>query len=301
MGHQEPYFAHWNDSVDLAPFSHYLREVGALKFSGISPHSLDMHYNEGIELNFVIKGTYKWIVEGKRYQLFPGEAFVTCPWEWHGSPDEVLDRGVLSWMILQPRSFSADGRLDLGDWSRLGPGTQADIGRLLAENTNPVIPKGSNLIGIFRKLHAELVHKELGHEERINLLLDSLLIKIARLLQKRKTGREREDAFTRELRERMTASFTERVRIADLAYCFGMCATTFNNKVKALTGFSPADYMIELKLEKAREMLALTDELVTTISVDCGFYSSQHFAAQFAARVGMTPSQYRKQARKTAP
>lgn len=297
MTQEDLYFVHWNDSPDLAPYSHYLREVGALKFLEIKPHSLDMHFNEGIELNFVISGTYKWKVEDKYYQLYPGEAFVTCPWQWHGSPAEVLDRGILSWMILQPRSYTPDGNLDLGDWSRLAPPTQREIGTLLAENTNPIIPKGSNLIAFFRKLNLELVNKELGYEERINLLLDSLLIRIARSLLRRKSGEERDDAFVKKVTEEMKNCFRQRISMADMAYSFGLSQTTFNNKVKALTGFSPADYLIELKMEEAKRLLFSSSETITEIAADCGFYSSQHFATQFSKRVGMTPSFFRKKAR----
>lgn len=297
MTQEDLYFVHWNDSPDLAPYSHYLREVGALKFLEIKPHSLDMHFNEGIELNFVISGTYKWKVEDKYYQLYPGEAFVTCPWQWHGSPAEVLDRGILSWMILQPRSYTPDGNLDLGDWSRLAPHTQREIGTLLAENTNPIIPKGSNLIAFFRKLNLELVNKELGYEERINLLLDSLLIRIARSLLRRKSGEERDDAFVKKVTEEMKNCFRQRISMADMAYSFGQSQTTFNNKVKALTGFSPADYLIELKMEEAKRLLFSSSETITEIATDCGFYSSQHFATQFSKRVGMTPSLFRKQSR----
>lgn len=297
MTAENHYFVHWNDSPDLAPFSHYLREVGALKFSGIKPHSLDMHYNEGIELNFVIGGTYKWRVEDRHYQLFPGEAFITCPWEWHGSPDEKLDRGILSWMILQPESFTTEGNLELGPWSRLHKDTQQEIGRLIAKNRDPVIPKGNDLIKTFRKLNADLIHKELGYEEHINLLLDSMLIQIARSLSNRETREERDSVFVSQLTQMMKDSFNKKMNVADVAYSFDMSTTSFNNKVKTLTGFSPADYLIELKMEASKNMLVKTSESVTDISIECGFYSSQHFATLFAKRVGMTPSQFRKKHR----
>lgn len=292
------YFVHWNDSPDIAPFNHYLREVGALKFMEIKPHSLDMHYNEGIEINFVISGTYKWKVEDKYYQLYPGEAFITCPWQWHGSPAEILDRGILSWMILQPKSYTPDGKLDMGDWSRLSTETQQKIGCLLAENHNPIIPRGSNLINTFRKLNTELTNKEIGYEERINLLLDSMIIKIARALQKRKSVEERDDAFIHKLTDKMKDCFIQKLSMTDLAFQFGMSPTSFNNKVKVLTGFSPTDYLIELKMEHAKQQLAEAKISITDISANCGFYSSQHFATQFAKRVGTTPSNYRKLNRK---
>lgn len=296
MNPENALFVHWNTCPQLSPFSRYLREVGVLKFSGIDPHSLDMHYNEGIELNYVVKGTYKWIVEGKQYQLYPGEAFITCPWEYHGSPEEILDRGILSWMILRPSHFSQDGHLDLGSWSRIGAPTQQEIGRLFARNTNPVIPKGSNLIDIFRKLHQEIDQKDIGYEEEIHLLLDALVIRLARILKTRESSKVRDDDFVARLTRILTEDFNRKIKVADLAYNFDMSATSFNNKVKALTGYSPADYLIELKIEAAKELLLTNRENITGIAAECGFYSSQHFATLFAKRVGSTPSKFRKKA-----
>ncbi len=294
MNAEKPLFVHWNDCPLLAPFSHYLMEVGVLKFSGIDPHSLDMHYNDGIELNFVVKGTYKWVVEGKHYQLYPGEAFVTCPWEYHGSPDKILDRGVLSWMILHPKSFTKDGQLELGSWSRISPETQQAIGRLLVNNENPVLPRGNNLIQIFRQFHFELVQRDIGYEDQINFLLDSLVIRLARVLKARNNNQEDTDrTFLNALTEMLCKDFTRKIRVSELAYIFGMGQTAFNNKVKLLTGFSPADYLIELKIKAAQELLASGHHNITDIAIECGFYSSQHFASLFAKRVGCSPSQYR--------
>lgn len=297
MNAEHSLFVHWNTCPRLAPFSHYLREVGCLKFSGIDPHSLDMHYNEGIELNYVVKGTYKWIVEGKRYQLFPGEAFITCPWERHGSPDEVLDRGILSWMILKPRSFSRSGQLDLGDWSRLSRDIQGEAGMLFAHNANPVLPRGNGLIEIFRKLHQEIDGREMGYEEQIHLLLDALVIRLARILKRRKCNKERDERFVEMLTATLEEDLCSKFNVAELAWRFNMSPSSFNSKVKASTGFSPADYLIELRLAAAKELLLAGRESITEIAALCGFCSSQYFATLFSRRVGVSPSRFRREGR----
>lgn len=290
----DPYFVHWNNSPYLKKFVHYLQEFGALKFPEIRPHSLDMHYNEGIEFNFVIGGTYKWIVEEQSFQIFPEEGFITCPWQWHGSPNEVLDRGVLSWMILQPKSYTKEGALNLGEWSSLSHETQQEIGKLFAENKNPIIPKGTRMIELFREINKELIYQELGYIERINILLDSLLLSVARSIKNRKINKNRDDDFIKRLTTVMTRYFHHKVSMADIAYSFDMSSTSFNNKVKEITGFSPADYMIELKMNAAKDMLINSSIKITTLALECGFYSSQHFSTQFTQRTGMTPSQFRK-------
>lgn len=293
MAKNDQYFTHWKGSPDIAPFLGYLRELGLLKFSGIRKHSMDLHYNDGIEICYILKGTHKWQLEGTSYQLLPGEGFITCPWQRHGNPDGMHERGVLCWLILHPQCFHQNGDLQLGDWSRLDRETQQAIGNLLAGNKSPVIPKGCNLLDIYRTLNTELTHKKIGYKERINMLLDSLLVHVARSLMERESEQRTDGSFSRRLQEKMDECISQKTDMNDLAYFFGMSLSTFSKRVKELTGFTPADYLLKLKISLAKKILSQTSRSITQIAAECGFSSSQHFSSQFTKRVGISPSLYR--------
>ncbi len=85
----------------IKPFPQIL-EYGKQKFDKIFLNSLNFHYNKGFEFCFVHKGRYQWVVEGQEFTLYPGDTFITCPWELHGSKGGVLDLGILSWLIIHP-------------------------------------------------------------------------------------------------------------------------------------------------------------------------------------------------------
>ena len=293
MSRQRTYFMHWKGSPDIAPFLDYLVELGCLRFSGIRKHSLDFHYNDGIEICHISLGTHHWQVEDRQFQLYPGNGFITCPWQRHGNPQGIHERGELAWLILKPRTFTPDGCLDLGSWSRLEPETQQMIGHVLASNTRPVIVPGLPIMDIFRTIDLELVRKQLGYREHINMLLDSLLLRIARYLLTQATKTDTRDDFIARLSSQVHTRLSERISIDELAYSFGMSPSTFSRKVKAHTGFPPADYLLELRLAEARRLLATTQDTITDIATACGFCSSQHFAQLFAKRTGMTPRQFR--------
>jgi AraC-like DNA-binding protein len=70
--------------------------------------------------------------------------------------------------------------------------------------------------------------------------------------------------------------------------------TTLTHFVKENTGYTPANYLIFLRLEKAKELLRGTPVKLTDIAFDCGFYSSQHFSSAFSKWVGTTPLNFRK-------
>jgi AraC-like DNA-binding protein len=62
---------------------------------------------------------------------------------------------------------------------------------------------------------------------------------------------------------------------------------------QAAYGVSPKRYQLQARLREACELLRHTNTPVTTIAMELGFASSQHFATQFTAHHGVSPSAYR--------
>ncbi|MBP3394479.1 MAG: helix-turn-helix transcriptional regulator, partial [Lentisphaeria bacterium] len=60
------------------------------------------------------------------------------------------------------------------------------------------------------------------------------------------------------------------------------------------TGFSPMDYLLNLRLAKAEELLRTTSLPLTDISAKCGFYDSNYFGMQFRKRYDITPHRFRR-------
>lgn len=84
--------------------------------------------------------------------------------------------------------------------------------------------------------------------------------------------------------------------LAELAATIGLSPFHFARAFKASTGHPPHRYQMMLRVERAKEMLAGTNQSVTEIAHACGFASSQHMATVFRRIVGATPSSYRQEA-----
>ncbi len=65
-------------------------------------------------------------------------------------------------------------------------------------------------------------------------------------------------------------------------------------------GKSPKHYQEEQRLAEAGQLLVDTDEAITTIGLELGFASSQHFATRFRHYFGQSPSRYRRAGRMVA-
>lgn len=81
--------------------------------------------------------------------------------------------------------------------------------------------------------------------------------------------------------------------IKEIAAKLSVSYSWFRKVFKEYTGFSPNQYFLELKLRRAKELLAESDLSIKEIAYDMNFNSYEYFLSFFKNRVGMTPMEYR--------
>ena len=59
-------------------------------------------------------------------------------------------------------------------------------------------------------------------------------------------------------------------------------------------GRSPMDYLLTVRLNKAKQLLAVTLKSISKISEECGFSSANYFGLIFKKKTGVSPLEYRK-------
>lgn len=146
---------------------------------------------------------------------------------------------------------------------------------------------------------------------------EELHIRIVRLLEQRRLLREKYSHAMHEGTEQsVELSATDKnflTRLNDVVYALmGNCnlssdmvadkmcmsLSQLNRKVKAITGFSSSGYILQMRLDKAKRMLASTETPVGDIAMKCGFPEISYFSRVFKQTFQMTPSQYRKSIQK---
>jgi len=60
------------------------------------------------------------------------------------------------------------------------------------------------------------------------------------------------------------------------------------------TGMSLTDYIVDRRMEKAKEALAKTNVKISDIALSVGYANFSHFSKQFKRSTGLTPQEYRK-------
>ena len=82
-----------------------------------------------------------------------------------------------------------------------------------------------------------------------------------------------------------------REELADVIHCNPQYLCHFFKKI---SGVSPVNYLIQLRIEQAKRMLKESNLTILEISMECGFNNTSYFVRQFRKYTGKTPREYRR-------
>lgn len=91
----------------------------------------------------------------------------------------------------------------------------------------------------------------------------------------------------------MDSNFTQPLTLDFLSDFAGVSKYYLSREFKKYTGFSPNDYLITLRINKAKSMLTNTTLPAVKIAREIGIYDNNNFINLFKRKTGMTPIQYR--------
>jgi AraC family transcriptional regulator len=98
----------------------------------------------------------------------------------------------------------------------------------------------------------------------------------------------------RRIKDCIAARLHENPSLASLAREVGLSQYHFVRAFKQSTGQSPHQYLLRCRLERAKEMLARTDDSIADIAARVGYDDPTQLARLFRMELDITPSAYRK-------
>lgn len=100
--------------------------------------------------------------------------------------------------------------------------------------------------------------------------------------------------------DHIAVNLVEELREGDLAALTGMSPSTFSRHFQRATGSNFVSYVSEMRINRAREMLAHDDRPILEVCFDVGFHNLSNFNRRFRAMTGMCPREYRRLRRANA-
>lgn len=102
------------------------------------------------------------------------------------------------------------------------------------------------------------------------------------------------DWQVRRVTEYMLSRLDEEIGLEELAGLINISRFHFCTAFRKATGCTPHIWLMNRRVDRARELLALADLPVTEVALTVGYQTPSAFSAAFRKITGMTPSEYRR-------
>ncbi len=290
INHLHNFFKYLNISSFEQKWGMYVTTVGYSKVcpndqypNQQHPESHDLTWNRGRTLNdyYVVfiskgKGIYGSALT-KPQEIVAGNCFLLHPGVWHRyKPDPKLGweeywvgfngkyiQDLMAQEIFDPR-FPV---VDLG----FNPEMLVLYNKLIDEVQASSVGYPQQIAGVTMQILG-LVNKLSRSNERINNPIAKLIAKAKFLIQE---------------------SFENALDMEELAKELPMGYSSFRKAFKQITGHSPNQYHLNLRLERSRHLLAMTALNINEISDQTGFESVSYFSRLFKKKHGLSPKHFR--------
>ena len=90
------------------------------------------------------------------------------------------------------------------------------------------------------------------------------------------------------------ANLASKMEIDDLASVVALSRSHFSRAFKHSVGFSPMEYVVVRRVERAKAMISGTREPLAEVALACGFADQAHLNRRFRDIVGISPGRWRR-------
>ncbi|HYP25247.1 MAG TPA: AraC family transcriptional regulator [Blastocatellia bacterium] len=257
-----------------------------VRHTSMASCEFEPHTHTDFTVTVVLSGRMSVNIGSDRYDLSPGQTALTDIGRSHGG--RAIDAEFLS-IGLSPSAVN-EVVTDLG-LTR----TNAEITFRAGRVTDGLISD------MARTMANEMAGESLGRGMMLDALVRQIIIHLLRShLTVRKSAQlelSRAGPVDRRLRralEFMHDNYSRELSLEEIASAAYLSEYHFARLFKQITGVTPHVYLANLRLERARRLLAETTFSVSEIAGMVGYHSQSHFTKIFKSVTGVTPRVYRE-------
>ena len=252
--------------------------------------SVEEHVHVGfVEILYCLGGNITYESMGASYPFRPGKIFVSRPDEPHRmvTYPKGLDTFSLLFRIPPKGARFLNLRGDEATWLR---GRMLDMPRRLFDGTDMTRKLFQHVFDVVEGFPQDTPERRLLLRTAVvNLFLDIITAS-------RRPERVQPLEHVENVIAAMRAHPEVRYPVEDIARQSGLSETNFTLRFKAATGLPPHAFLLECRIERAKQELRSTQLSMAAIAYSLGFPSAQHFATQFRKLTGVSPGEWRRTA-----
>ena len=246
----------------------------------LTKSSDSVHWHSYFLLNLVTEGNSKQLINGREYDLCRGSVILLSPMDFHKniiSENERLEICAVKFLD----SVFYDSLIELCELEDFPIVTQ------LSDNDFEI---AKQLFSILSAEHAN--SKRLGSSIFSLSLVRQLVILTLRNTVSESSASKYDTSLKRALIY-IHAHFQDPITLSEVAAHIGYSPNYFSSVFKKQTGFAFQNYLQDLRLNFAMNILKFSNISVTEACLKSGFRTLSHFICSFKNKFGETPEHFR--------
>ncbi len=239
-------------------------------------HSYGPVLRSGYLIHYVLSGSGYYRSGGHTWHLSEGDAFLICP-------DELI-------------YYEADKK---NPWTYTWIGFQGVKVHEYLERTSllttPVFHYGQDdRIRLCHEKMFEANQLSANRDLIMNSILYEYLFLLVRKFPKEQVSiQEKQAVYIEEALRRLESGYGQGISIRSIADDLGLDRSYLHRIFKAATGSSLQEYLLDLRIRKACDLLLQTDLPVSVIALSVSYEDTLYFSRLFKKKKGVSPTQYR--------
>lgn len=265
----------------------------------ISEANVPWHWHDELEVLVVETGTARAAANGTDYIVKQGEGCFFNTGVLHGIWPEGAETCRLRSLVFHPRLVG--GGVDSILWQKY-------LEPLLSDPCRPFI-HFANTAGwereacqvireAWRACAAEGAGFEFAVRERLSRLIFLLFQNCPAAEKKPSEKTLRDGQRMKKMLQYIQEHYGEELTLMKIARSAAVSENECMRCFRSMTGSSPIQYVRQVRIQRAAELLAATDRRISDIGASCGFQEMSYFARTFRELKGCTPREYRVRVRR---
>lgn len=236
------------------------------------------HWHEHVEMHYVLQGGAVFHVDQEEYQAQQGDLIIANRNALHAGYSTAVPYEAYL-LVFDPAAFSRE----LGD-----------------KRFVSLIRGDNHIRDLFVRMFAERDAGQEGYRPLCRALVTELLVYLCRhyatetMPTKNLAKRRRDLERLRPALDYIEKNFSDRISVEQLAQVLCLSTDRLGHLFRDGVGQAPIQYINEIRLRKAMNLLKTEEYTVTEVAQAVGFFDYNHFGRLFRRRYGCTPNQVRQ-------
>lgn len=287
---------------DRYPLNEYVSSGQLPLFVSLRSHhpNCDIHDHEYSEIVVIQGGAAQHAMDDRRLALRRGDVLVLHPGMHHGYCEvrdfELVNIGFDHTRLPLP---ALDG-YELPFFGILLPANNAPA-------RDPLMPvmtlnetELETILHLARQLHDELLTALPGSLFLGMAIFMQLIGELARFYRGEPSARTTRFSLGNAIKY-ISDHYAEPITVSDIARRAGVSERNLFRMFRTMTGRSPAHYLLTSRINRAAELLLVTDASLEEIAQSCGFCDANYLCRRFREIKGLSPRRFRLAHRREKP